>query len=64
MMSDEAKLLSMPVYVNDDDRLQCNFANCGCIDSDLGLPGRRVTLLNVALAMAEHRERYRRSPGG
>jgi hypothetical protein len=63
-MSPDEELLNMPVYVNDDDRFQCNFDNCGCIDKDLGLPSRRTNLLFVALAMEEHRERYRRGPGG
>lgn len=47
--------MDMRVYVTDDDRLQCNFAGCLCGDSDLNLPGRRVTMRDVAERIMEHR---------
>ena len=47
--------MDMRVYVTDDDRLQCNFANCACGDSGLNLPGRRVTMRDVAARIMEHR---------
>lgn len=46
--------MDMRVYVTDDDKLQCNFAGCLCGDSDLRLPGRRVTMRDVAARMMEH----------
>jgi hypothetical protein len=49
------QLMDMRVYVTDDDRLQCSFVGCLCGDSDLNLPGRRVTLRDVAERMMEHR---------
>lgn len=47
--------MDMRVYVTDDDQLQCNFADCPCGDLDLNLPGRRVTMRDVAERIMEHR---------